>query len=419
MEEVKGDGKSLSKRALDKHAPERLCDIDPGIQKRIYLGNSELDRVLGGGLVPSSVVLLAGEPGIGKSTLLLQFLSYLASNGKKVLYVSGEESAGQVRIRASRLGDIPSDLWIVSENQVEFIEDVVKKELPDVLAIDSIQTVCVQEIASAPGSVGQVRESAARLVQLAKSNGLPVILVGHVTKGGEIAGPRILEHMVDTVLYFEGDQSHVFRILRTVKNRFGPTHEIGVFEMTDSGLKEVPNPSEILMGSRDRDIVGSVVVSCIQGTRPILLEIQALVSTSHLTMPRRTATGFDSNRLAMLLAVAERHLGLMFYDADVFINVVGGLKIQGPEADLAVLSAMISSLRDLPIPSGTVVLGEVGLTGEVRALSRVQLRVNEAGRLGLSRCIIPAVGTRGLSAPKGLELLPVKNISDMVDVLFP
>jgi DNA repair protein RadA/Sms len=406
-------GRSLF--AVSQSAPLPLLEVSADVDEaRIFIGMNEMDRVLGGGLVPGSLVLLAGEPGIGKSTLLLQILCRLASDQKKVLYVSGEESLAQIRMRSERLREIPESLWIVCESGLDRIIDIVEEQDPSVLAVDSIQTLFCDEISSAPGSMAQVREAAARLMHLARFKGVPTILVGHVTKEGAIAGPRVLEHLVDTVLYFEGDRSHTFRLLRTVKNRYGPTYEIGVFEMTEAGLKQVPNPSEVFLGQRPKAVPGSVVVPCIEGTRPILVEIQALVSPSHLSMPRRTSTGIDSNRLALLIAVTERHLGMALYDRDIFINVAGGLKISEPASELAVIMAMVSSLREVPLDLDTAVFGEVGLTGEVRAVGRAELRLNEAARLGLKKCIIPWAGSDRLKFSDSLEILPVKRIDEAV-----
>jgi DNA repair protein RadA/Sms len=406
-------GRSLF--AVSQSAPIPLIEVSTDVDEaRIFIEMKEMDRVLGGGLVPGSLVLLAGEPGIGKSTLLLQILCHLAFNQKKVLYVSGEESLAQIRMRSERLQKIPESLWVACEPELDRIIEIVEEQGPSFLAVDSIQTLFCSEISSAPGSIAQVREATARLMQLARLKGVPTILVGHVTKEGAIAGPRALEHLVDTVLYFEGDRSHTFRLLRTIKNRYGPTHEIGVFEMTEAGLKQVPNPSEVFLGQRPKAVAGSVVVPCMEGTRPILVEIQALVSPSHLSMPRRTSTGIDSNRLALLIAVAERHLGVALYDRDIFINVAGGLKVSEPASELAVIMAMVSSLREVPLDLDTAVFGEVGLTGEVRAVGRAELRLNEVARLGLKRCIIPWAGSDRLKVSDSLEIFPVRRIDEAV-----
>lgn len=371
-----------------------------------------MDRVLGGGLVPGGMVLLSGEPGIGKSTLLLQILASLTSDRRTILYVSGEESLNQIRLRAERLGSIPETLWVAAESDFDRIVEIAEEKSPAVMAVDSVQTISCSDISSAPGSVSQVREATARLMQFAKARDIPVILVGHVTKEGTIAGPRVLEHLVDTVLYFEGDRSHTFRLLRTVKNRYGPTHEIGVFEMSGTGLMEVPNPSEIFLSQRPEPVPGSIIVPCMEGTRPILVEIQSLVSPSHLNMPRRTATGIDNNRLALLVAIMERHLAVPLYDRDIFVNVVGGMKITETAADLGIILAMLSSLNDTPLDRGTAVFGEVGLTGEVRPVSRHDMRLNEVRRLGLRRCIIPVHGSERLTALEALDTVPVKTISE-------
>ncbi|MGC8735301.1 MAG: DNA repair protein RadA [Dissulfurimicrobium sp.] len=394
--------------------PERMSEIATRAEGcRIITGIKELDRVLGGGLVPGSVVLLGGEPGIGKSTLLLQFLGHISGLGNKVLYISGEESPEQIRMRAERLGiemGGKEDFWLAGEVMLERIERYVSELSPMFLAVDSIQTVICEDLESAAGSISQIRESAARLIRMSKPRGLSVFLIGHVTKEGVIAGPRVLEHLVDTVLYFEGERGHAFRILRTVKNRYGPTHEIGVFEMTGEGLREIVNPSEIFLTSRSEAVAGSVVTVCLEGTRPMLVEIQALVSRSYLANPRRTSTGFDANRLAMLVAVGERHLGTVLYDKDIFINVAGGLRIIEPAADLAVLMAIVSSLKGIPIPGGTALFGEVGLTGEVRAVTMSGARLNEAARLGLKCCLIPWMGGKQSDTPKGLDVEFVRDV---------
>lgn len=415
-------GKGRSLFGVSHSDPIPLWEVSKEADhSRIFIGLEEIDRVLGGGLVPGGLVLLAGEPGIGKSTLLLQILCQLASNinQNKVLYVSGEESLTQIRIRSERLGEIPEKLWVVCESELDRVIDIVNEQVPSMLAVDSIQTLFCNEVSSAPGSIAQVREATARLMQLAKIKGIPMIIVGHVTKEGAIAGPRVLEHLVDTVLYFEGDRSHSFRLLRTIKNRYGPTHEIGVFEMTECGLKQVPNPSEVFLSQRSEAVAGSVIVPCMEGTRPILVEIQALVSASHLTMPRRTSTGIDHNRLSLLVAIAERHLGMSFYDRDIFINVAGGLKISEPASELAVIMALASSFREIPMDPHSAVFGEVGLAGEVRAVGRTELRLNEASRLGFKRCIIPQAGSDRINFTDNLEVLPVKRIDEAVSLMSP
>ncbi len=400
-------------------APQPLKDVDSGGgEQRISTTMAEADRVLGGGLVSGGIVLLAGEPGIGKSTILMQILMGLASEGRKVLYVSGEESLEQIRLRSERLGHIPDTLFVASETDVEAIISMVGQYSPEVLAVDSVQTLYHSSIASAAGSVAQVREGAARLMGAGKTAGLPVILVGHVTKEGSLAGPRVLEHLVDAVLYLEGDRTHSFRLLRTVKNRFGPTHEVGVFEMTSSGLKEIGNPSQLFMSRSSTGMPGSVIVPCVEGTRPILVEVQALVAPSYLGTPRRTATGFDSSRLALLIAVCERYLNASFYNKDIFLNVAGGMRLTEPAADLGVITALYSSLRQRPVPTGCAVFGEVGLTGEIRPVGRAKLRLEEAWRLGFKQCIIPAANLEkeGLSNKYNKGLLPMNKLLQLEDI---
>jgi len=382
---------------------------------RVRSGMAEMDRVLGGGIVPGGVVLLGGEPGIGKSTLLLQILLLLASSGKKVLYVSGEESIAQIRMRAERLGDIPGRLLVASEIDIDLIEAYVKESAPEILAVDSVQTLIHRDLPASPGSVTQVRETAERLVRLAKPMGMPVFLVGHVTKDGSLAGPRVLEHIVDTVLFFEGERAQGFRIVRAVKNRFGPTHEIGIFEMTGSGLREIVNPSEVFIHLGSRDVPGSVLCPCMEGTRPLILEIQALVSPSHLAMPRRTTTGLDSSRIAMLAAVAERHLGIFLSDRDIFVNVVGGVKVSEPAADLAILLAMVSSLRGIAVGAGAAAFGEVGLTGEIRGVTRSDRRLAELARIGIAHAVIPLAGSEKISFPEGVRISRVGRLGDAVE----
>ncbi|HBG19327.1 MAG TPA: DNA repair protein RadA [Desulfobulbaceae bacterium] len=389
-----------------------------GDEERIGTGIGELDRVLGGGIVPGSVVLIGGEPGIGKSTLLLHLLAAIAEQNRKVLYVSGEESARQIKMRAKRLGAIHPEEFLATENGVEQIIAMTTAMRPSLLAVDSIQTLTCDELASSPGSVTQVRESAYRLLGMAKKENIPVILVGHVTKDGAIAGPKVLEHMVDTVLYFEGDRSHAFRILRTVKNRFGSTNEIGVFEMKEEGLVQVSNPSEIFLAERPLNEPGSVVLPSVEGTRPILVEVQALVSPTNLGTARRTAIGADPQRLSLLCAVLEKKGGLDMYGHDIFLNIAGGMRIDEPALDVGVVCALASSLREKPIPSTTVVCGELGLAGEVRAIGHVDVRIREAQRLGFSRFVLPAGNKERVTWSPDIELVGVASLQELLEVVF-
>jgi len=387
-------------------------------EERLLTHIQEFDRVLGGGLVPGSLVLIGGDPGIGKSTLMLQALHGLAERGHKVLYVSGEESIRQLRLRSKRLKAVSADLLVVSEIDLEAILGMAARVKPDVLVIDSIQTMYSPDLTSAPGSVSQVRESAMRLMVMAKTSGIPTFLVGHVTKDGAIAGPRLLEHMVDTVLYFEGDRNHVFRILRAVKNRFGSTNEIGVFEMKEMGLDEVSNPSAVFLSERPVNSPGSVVTASMEGTRPILVELQALASSTGFGTPRRTILGLDQNRVALLAAVMEKKLGLHLMGHDIFMNVAGGVRVDEPAVDLGIVSAIASSFLDKPILSGTVVLGEVGLTGEVRAIGQVEVRVGESKKMGFTRCIVPESNLKRVKDVTGIELIGARSVSDAVEALF-
>src|SRR5512136_2043854 len=355
--------------------PRPIDAVEADEKGRLKTGMEEMDRVLGGGIVAGSAILVGGDPGIGKSTLLLQVLHRLASGGRKVLYVTGEESASQIKLRADRIGASSKNIYVLVEVALENILKYIKEVGSAVVVIDSIQTVYCSLLSAAPGSVGQVREASERLIIFAKKTGIPVFLVGHVTKDGSIAGPKVLEHMVDTVLYFEGDSGHSYRIIRGIKNRFGPTNEIGVFEMRDKGLQEVPNPSSFFLAERPQNVAGSVVVPSLEGTRPILVEIQALVSSSNLGMPRRTAIGVDYNRVSLLVAVLDKICGLHLSGSDIFINVAGGVRVEEPAVDLGLVAAMASSFLDRPIDPHTVVLGEVGLTGEVRAVSQMEVRV--------------------------------------------
>ncbi len=402
--------------ATDKPVPLHLAP--DGDEERTSTGIGELDRVLGGGIVPGSVILIGGEPGIGKSTLLLHLLAQFAEQEKTVLYVSGEESARQIKLRAKRLEAIYPGEYLATENAVEKIIAMTCEMRPDLLAVDSIQTLTCAEIASAPGSVTQVRESSYRLLEMAKKEDIPVVMVGHVTKDGAIAGPKVLEHMVDTVLYFEGDRSHAFRILRTVKNRFGSTNEIGVFEMKQEGLVQVSNPSEIFLAERPLDEPGSVVLPSVEGSRPILVEVQALVSPTNLGTARRTAIGADPQRLSLLCAVLEKKGGMDLYGHDIFLNIAGGMRIDEPALDLGVICALASSLLERTIPSTTVVCGEVGLAGEVRAVGQVEIRVREAERLGFKRFIMPRSNHERLNRESGIECLGVASLAELLEVVF-
>jgi DNA repair protein RadA/Sms len=402
----------------DGSRPVPLSLAPDGDEERISSGIEELDRVLGGGIVPGSVVLIGGEPGIGKSTLLLHLLEAIAAGGGQVLYVSGEESARQIKMRAKRLGAIHPGEFLATENSVERIIAMAVEMRPALLAVDSVQTLSCEEVASSPGSVTQVRESAYKLMGFAKKENIPVVLVGHVTKDGAIAGPKVLEHMVDTVLYFEGDRSHVFRILRTVKNRFGSTNEIGVFEMKEEGLVQVTNPSEIFLAERPINEPGSVVLPSVEGTRPILVEVQALVSPTNLGTARRTAIGADQQRLSLLCAVLEKKAGMDMYGHDVFLNIAGGIRIDEPALDLGVVCALASSLLEKPIPSNTVVCGEIGLAGEVRAVGHIDVRVREAERLGFSRMILPASNMERMSWRPSIELQGISSLRQVMELVF-
>ncbi len=385
---------------------------------RIKTGLAEFDRVLGGGIVEGSLVLIGGDPGIGKSTLMLQVLSKLSDSKKKSLYVSGEESVRQLSMRGKRLNSKGSSLFIVSETDLESILAMVELSKYDALVIDSIQTVFHPEVSSTPGSVTQIREASMHFMRLAKSTGIPIFLVGHVTKGGAIAGPRIMEHMVDTVLYFEGDKNHVFRILRAVKNRFGSTNEIGVFEMNEKGLTQVPNPSAVFLSERSTIAPGSVVTSCIEGTRPILVEIQGLVSSSSFGTPRRTVLGLDAHRVALIVAVMEKRLGMNLSGLDIFVNVTGGVKILEPAVDLAIAAALASSFLDKPVDKQTTLIGEIGLTGEIRAVGHVQARINEAAKMGFTRGLVPSNNIKQLSKIKNITIESVSFLKSVVEVLF-
>ena len=391
-----------------------LSQINAADEHRFVTGISELDRVLGGGIVKGSVILLSGDPGIGKSTILLQVCNALQRD-IKILYVSGEESAIQIKLRAKRIGVESDSVSVMTETDVQTVCEYINSARPDLVMIDSIQTMQHPDISSSPGSIVQVRESANLLLRTGKSLDIPIFIVGHVNKGGDIAGPKVMEHIVDTVLYFEGERNQSYRILRAIKNRFGSTNEIGVFEMTETGLAEVENPSAMMLSGRMSDVSGGCITCIIEGTRPILAEVQGLVAATGFGNARRTAAGFDYNRLNLLLAVLEKRLGLMFSNLDTYINIVGGIRLDEPAADLAVAMALVSGLRDIPIDENTVAFGEIGLSGELRSVPRAQARVNEAARMGFTRCILPSACLKQInSAPEGIKLLGVKRLSDAV-----
>ncbi|GBF77001.1 DNA repair protein RadA [Paenibacillus sp. 598K] len=397
------------------HAKEKalpIIRIEGAEEPRIETRLEELNRVLGGGVVPGSLILVGGDPGIGKSTLLLQTSHALASKGLTVLYVSGEESVRQTRLRADRLGALTETLYVLCETNLNDIADAIDSIKPDFLVIDSIQTVYEPNVQSAPGSVAQVRECTAHFMRIAKIKGIATVLVGHVTKEGAIAGPRLLEHMVDCVLYFEGERHHTYRLLRAVKNRFGSTNEIGIFEMEETGLREVTNPSELFLSERPLGVAGSTVVASMEGTRPMLIELQALVTATNFPSPRRTTTGLDHNRMALIIAVLEKRMGMFLQNQDAYLNVAGGVKLDEPAVDLAAAISLASSFRDVPTRPYDVAFGEIGLTGEVRAVSRAEQRVKEAQKLGFRRVIMPEKSLKGWKPPEGIELIGVNTVSE-------
>jgi DNA repair protein RadA/Sms len=393
-----------------------ITEIETFGENRIKTGIEELDRVLGGGIVGGSVILIGGDPGIGKSTLMLQIADKIKD--KRILYVSGEESALQIKMRSDRLNFHLENFYILSETNLEIIQAVIDSEEPELIVIDSIQTVHRNDIESAPGTVSQLRESTALLINIAKTKNIPIFVVGHITKDGMIAGPKILEHMVDVVLQFEGERTHAYRILRGMKNRFGSTNEIGIFEMTEMGLNEVKNPSEVFLSQRNYGASGCSISSAIEGTRPILIEVQALVSATSYGIPQRTSMGFDYKRLNIMLAVLEKKLGFHLNKADVFLNIAGGVKIDETAIDLAVAMSICSSYKDIPIDSETVILGEIGLSGEVRTISYLDKRVNEAAKLGFKRIIVPKSNLKGYNSKKDFEIIGVEKIKDALDKLF-
>ena len=403
--------------AKDRPKPVAISTIDMKEEDRVSTGLAELDRVLGGGIMAGSLTLVGGDPGIGKSTLLLQVCRNLVNAGHKVLYISGEESLKQIKLRANRIGEFKDTMLLLCETNLELVEDAIKQAQPEVVIIDSIQTMYQESVSSAPGSVSQVREATNIFLQLAKGMGISIFIVGHVTKEGTVAGPRVLEHMVDTVLYFEGDRYASYRILRSVKNRFGSTNEIGVFEMTDKGLREVSNPSEYMLNGKPEGASGSVVACTMEGTRPMLLEVQALVCRTNFGLPRRTAAGTDYNRLNLLMAVLEKRLNLPLSGYDAYVNIAGGVRLSEPAMDLALVLAVISSYKDVPVSDKTIVFGEVGLSGEVRAVSMAKQRVQEAKRLGFMKVILPKSSMDQVKDIKGIELIGVSAVWDAMKCL--
>ncbi len=414
----KGTG-AKSRLGKERSVPVTLKEIELKEEERISTGIGELDRVLGGGIVAGSLILVGGDPGIGKSTLLLQVCRNLANDHHDVMYISGEESLKQIKLRARRIGEFKDTLTLFCETNLADIEEVVKAKKPEVVIIDSIQTMYNENISAAPGSVSQVRESTGTLMMLAKTLGIAIFIVGHVTKEGVVAGPRVLEHMVDTVLYFEGDRHASYRILRGVKNRFGSTNEIGVFEMQGNGLREVANPSEFMLNGKPVGASGSVVTCSLEGTRPILVEIQALVSDTTFQIPRRTTVGIDFNRVNLLLAVLEKRAGMQLGGCDAYVNLTGGMRLSEPSIDLAVVAAVISSYRNTVIDEHTIIFGEVGLTGEVRGVAQAEVRIKEAEKMGFTRCIVPKSNYEGIMAngKPGIDIVGVAGVVELAEVL--
>ncbi|GIT64915.1 MAG: DNA repair protein RadA [Nitrospinota bacterium] len=411
---------SKSRNNFESSAPLTITQVQPVQENRMMTGIGEFDRVLGGGMVHGSLILIGGEPGIGKSTLTLQSMGHLSKQGKKVLYVSGEESGSQIKLRAERLDALSENLLICSEICVEGIIQWIDKTRPEVLVLDSVQTFYTEDLQSAPGSIGQVREVAFKIFQEIKRRNLPTLLIGHINKDGAIAGPKSLEHIVDTVVYFEGEQGHAYRALRAIKNRFGPTPEIGVFKMAPTGLIPVENPSEWFLAERPEDSSGSAIVATLEGSRTLLVEVQALVSTSSsIGMPRRMATGFDHNRMSLLIAIMEKRLGMNLQGEDIFVNLAGGIKITEPALDLGVAAAIASSFQDRPIDAELVLLGEIGLTGEVRTVMQLEARLIEARRLGFKRCIVPHSAKKAKTLlTNGIEISFAKNLTEVFEQIF-
>lgn len=398
-------------------APASILEVTTGEETRFGTGMKELDRVLGGGIVRGSLVLIGGDPGIGKSTILLQVCRNLTEEGHKVLYVSGEESLQQIKMRAERLGSFQKDMYLQCETDLDTVEQSMEQMEPEVAVIDSVQTMTLDEVTSAAGSVSQVREVTNRLMQIAKRKNIAIFLVGHVTKEGTVAGPRTLEHMVDTVLYFEGERSSLYRILRSVKNRFGATNEIGVFEMCNHGLLEVKNPSQVMLEGRPVNASGSIVVCSMEGTRPLMIEIQALVAQTNFQMPRRTSVGIDFNRVNLLMAVLEKRAGIHLGTCDAYVNLTGGIRLSEPAVDLGIVLALVSSYRNRPVDEHTIIFGEVGLTGEVRGVSMAEQRVKEAVKLGFTTCILPKTNAANISVGKDIRLLGVSNVKEAIDLI--
>lgn len=410
---IKGQKSSVEKQVQAVTLSSVTTDEDERMTTELV----ELDRVLGGGIVPGSLVLVGGDPGIGKSTLLLQVCQKLSAMNKKVLYISGEESLKQIKLRANRMGEFSENLYLLCETSLNLIQTAIEREKPDVVVIDSIQTMYNEEIGSAPGSVSQVRESTNVFMQLAKGMNIAIFIVGHVTKEGTVAGPRVLEHMVDTVLYFEGDRHASYRILRGVKNRFGSTNEIGVFEMRKEGLVEVENPAEFMLSGKPENASGSVVACAMEGTRPMLMEIQALVCKSNFGMPRRTAAGIDYNRVNLLMAVLEKRVGLPLSGYDAYVNIAGGIRMNEPAVDLGIIMAVASSYKNRPVSEDTIVFGEVGLSGEVRAVTMPEQRVAEAKKLGFKVCVVPEVSLKSIGKVEGIEVIGVKSVNQTMNLL--
>ncbi len=420
VEEI--DDKSVKKETfiVDKSSskPVTINSIRSKGEERFSTCINELDRVLGGGVVKGSLVLVGGDPGIGKSTMLIQVSSNVAESGKKVLYITGEESESQIKMRAQRLGINSNNLYIFAENNLSLIEAQLDKIDPEMIILDSIQTVYNPEIASAPGTVSQIKEGTSKFMKIAKKMGISTFLVGHVTKEGSLAGPKLLEHMVDTVLYFEGERYNTYRLVRAVKNRFGSTNELGVFEMRDTGLEELENPSKVLISEKPKDVSGSVIISTVEGTRPMLIELQALVSPTSFGIPKRTSTGVDYNRVAMLLAVLEKRVGLQIQNQDVYLNIVGGIKINEPSIDLGIAIAVASSFKNIAIDENIAVTGEVGLTGEIRAVSFIEKRIAECKKLGFKQIVIPKINYELVKDTKGIKILPAENLRQAINIVL-